>query len=469
MNAVASTAPPTPAEPRELRTLAGPSGRFLTGHLAEVGADRLGFLTRCAREYGDFVPLRLAFTPTLLVNDPNAIEEVLVHQHRHFAKTPALKVASRVLGKGLLTSEGEFWRRQRRLIQPAFHRQRIAAYAQTMVAETNRLLESWTSGETRDVALDMMGLTMAIATKTLFGAGVDADTAQRLAPILLEIGEYLNSRMYSLLFLIPDVVPTPATKRYRRAVGELDAVIYEMIDRARRAASGEADAGAWDADAFLPMLLAAQDEDDGRRMTAQQLRDEVMTLFLAGHDTTALVLTWTFYLLSQHSEAAAQLRDELRQVLAGRDPGPADLPRLPYAEAVIAESMRLYPPAWVVGRQAIHDCVIGGYHVPKGTVVLVSQWTMHRDPRYYDDPEAFRPERWLGGLAKRLPKYAYFPFGGGPRVCIGNAFAAMEAALVLTTIAQRFQLDLAPGHPVETETYFTLRPKYGMKMVIRAA
>jgi cytochrome P450 len=204
-------------------------------------------------------------------------------------------------------------------------------------------------------------------------------------------------------------------------------------------------------------------------MTAQQLRDEVMTLFLAGHDTTALALTWTFYLLSQHSPVAAELRDELRRVLAGRDPVPADLPRLPYTEAVIAESMRLYPPAWVVGRQAIHDCVIGGYHVPKGTVVLVSQWTMHRDPRYYDDPETFRPERWLGDLAKRLPKYAYFPFGGGPRVCIGNAFASMEAALVLATVAQRFQLDLAPGHPVETETYFTLRPKHGMKMIVRAA
>src|SRR5439155_24143522 len=241
---------------RELGTLPRPRGRFLTGHLADVGADRLGFLARCAREYGDFVPLRLAFTPTLLVNDPDAVEEVLVRQHRHFVKTPALKVASRVLGKGLLTSEGEFWRRQRRLIQPAFHRQRIVAYAQTMVAEAERLLATWRDGETRDVGLDMMGLTMAIATKTLFGAGVGAGTAQRLAPILKEIGDYLNSRMYSLLFLVPDVVPTPATLRYRRAVRALDDVIYDMIDRARRAADS-------DAGAFLPMLLAARDEVGG--------------------------------------------------------------------------------------------------------------------------------------------------------------------------------------------------------------
>jgi cytochrome P450 len=468
-----------------LDSLRCPRGRFLTGHLADVGADRLGFLARCARDYGDFVPLRLGFRPALLVNDPNAVEEVLVHQHRHFVKTPALKVASRVLGRGLLTSEGEFWRRQRRLIQPAFHRRRIAAYGQTMVAETSRLLATWQAGETRDVALDMMGLTMAIATKTLFGAGVGAETAQRLAPVLREIGEYLNSRMYSLLFLIPDTVPTPATLRYRRAVRALDAVIYEMIDRARRAAGNpdggqsatrRADGGGAPPDqaemapgAFLPMLLSAQDEDDGGGMTLEQLRDEVMTLFLAGHDTTALTLTWTFYLLSQHPAVAEALHEELRAALGGRAPTMDDLPRLRYADAVIAESMRLYPPAWVVGRQAICDCVIGGYRVPKGTVVLASQWTMHRDPRYFDDPEAFRPERWQDGLAKRLPKYAYFPFGGGPRVCIGNSFALMEATLVLATIVQRFHLDLAPGHPVETETYFTLRPTHGMKMVVRGA
>ncbi len=484
MSAVASTVPPR-AAPRELGSLRCPRGRFLTGHLADVGADRLGFLTRCARDYGDFVPLRLGFQPALLVNDPEAVEEVLVHQHRRFVKTPALKVASRVLGRGLLTSEGEFWRRQRRLIQPAFHRRRIAAYGQTMVAETLRLLATWQAGKTRDVALDMMGLTMAIATKTLFGAGVGAETAQRLAPVLRDIGEYLNSRMYSLLFLIPDTVPTPATLRYRRAVRALDAVIYDMIGRARRAAERQ-DGGRFasdgadgdgelppdqeemDAGAFLPMLLAAQDVDGGGGMTPEQLRDEVMTLFLAGHDTTALTLTWTFYLLSQHPAAAEALREELRAALGGRAPTVDDLPRLGYADAVIAEAMRLYPPAWVVGRQAVCDCVISGHRVPKGTVVLVSQWTMHRDPRYFDDPEAFRPERWQDGLAKRLPKYAYFPFGGGPRVCIGNGFALMEATLALATIAQRFHLDLAPGHPVETETYFTLRPKHGMRMVVHA-
>ena len=454
------------AAPRALRDLPGPPGRFLTGHLREVGADRLGFLTRCAREFGEFVPLRLGPRRALLVSDPDAIEQVLVHQHRNFVKTPALRVASRVLGNGLLTSEGEFWRRQRKLIQPAFHRQRVAAYAQTMVAEAGRCVGSWQPGETRDVALDMMALTMAIATKTLFGAGVPAGTAERLAPILREIGEYINSRLYSLLILLPDTVPPPAALRYRRAVRRLDDAIAEMIDRARRA-ERDGTGGGTDPDAFLPMLLAAHDEDGGGQMTAEQVRDEVMTLFLAGHDTTALALTWTFYLLAQHPRVETALHAELETVLGGRAPTAADLAQLPFTEQVVNESMRLYPPAWVLGRQAIQKCYIGGVRIPKGTIVLVSQWVMHRHPRYFADSQAFRPERWADPATKALPRYAYFPFGGGPRVCIGNHFAAMEAALVLATIAQRTRLELASGEPVELETYFTLRPKHGLPMVVR--
>lgn len=460
---VEQTASQTPGGPKPLPK--GPKGRFLSGHLQELGRDQLGCLSRWARDYGDFVPVRFGPARAVLISDPQTIESVLVTNHRNFVKTPALRVSRQLLGNGLVTSEGDFWRRQRQLMQPAFHRQRIAAYAETMVAEAERMLETWQDGETRDVALDMTAVTMAIVTKTLFGADVGDQAAQVVGPALRIVGEHFNSRLYSLLFLIPDSLPTPGNLRLRRAVHRVDEIIFRMIDRQReRHLRGE------ESNNLLSMLLDAQNEADGARMTLQQLRDEVMTLFLAGHDTTALALSWTWFLLSQRPGAERALQAELQTVLGNRPPTMADLPQLKYTGMVITEAMRLYPPAWSVGRQAITDCQIGGYSVRKGTIVFMSQWVVHRDPRYFDDPDAFLPERWDpaedGGLAKRLPKYAYFPFGGGPRVCIGNSFATMEATLLLATIAQRFRLALAPGHIVVPQTYLTLRPKYGMKMTL---
>jgi cytochrome P450 len=471
-----------------------------------MGRDPLAFLTQCAREYGDFVPLRLGLRRGFLLNHPDLIEEVLVTQQRNFVKSPAVR-RLRVLGNGLVSSEGGFWRRQRRLMQPAFHRRRIAAYGEAMVALTERMLDGptapsgaagaragatagaraagaegqgpdgatggWRDGEARDVLPEMMGLTMAIVTRTLFGADVPA-AAQGIGPALTEIGEHFNSRIYSLLFWLPDWVPTPGNLRVARAIRRLDAVIYSLIGRA--AAGDGSGAGG---DDLLSLLLHAQDED-GSRMTDRQLRDEVMTLFLAGHDTTSLALSWTWYLLAQHPQAEARLHAELAEVLGDRAPTVADLPRLRYAEHVITEALRLYPPVWAISREALADCRIGGRHVPRGSLLTISPWVLHRDSRFFDEPEEYRPERWAEspieseGLtadsrhtpAKRLPRFAFFPFGGGPRVCIGNTFAMMEAVLVLATIAQRFRLTAVPGHPVVPQPYVTLRPRSGIKMVL---
>jgi cytochrome P450 len=442
-----------------------------------MGRDPLGFLTRCAREYGDFVPLQFGFRRGVLLNHPDYIEYVLVTNQRNFVKSPAVR-RLHVLGNGLLSSEGEFWRRQRRLIQPAFHRQRIAEYGQVMVSLTEQQLAGangtgiWRDGEVRDVAQEMMALTTAIVTRTLFGADVPA-RAEDIATALREIGEHFNSRLYSLRYWLPDSVPTPGNRRLHRAVRQLDAIIYHLIEQRRRElAAGNAGTDRGD---LLSMLVQVRDEDDGSRMSDKQLRDEVMTLFLAGQDTTALALSWTWYLLSQHPEAEATLHTEIEQVLGGRAPVVADLPRLRYAEMVIMESMRLYPPAWTIGREAVGDCEIGGHHVPAGTILTISQWVMHRDPRYFEHPDSFRPERWKEDpssgpalpLAKRLPRFAYFPFGGGPRICIGNAFAMMEAVLLLATIAQQFRLRLMPNPPVVPQPYVTLRPKYGLPMALQ--
>jgi cytochrome P450 len=449
----------------------GPRGHFLTGILPELGRDPLGFLTDCARRYGDFVPMRFGLLPGLLLSHPDLAEEVLVAQHRHFVKSPTVR-RLRVIGNGLLTSEGEFWRRQRRLIQPAFHRQRVAGYAETMVRHTERMLAGWRDGETREVVRDMTALTMGIVTETLFGAGLPSrpGTLEEIGAALAEIGEHFNSRTYSLRFFLPDAVPTPGNLRLRRAIARLDRVIYGLIGQRRR--GGQADTGD-----LLSLLLRARDEASGREpgqggergggMSDRQLRDEVMTLFLAGHDTTALALSWTWALLAQHPEAEARLHAELRAVLGGRAPTAADLPRLRYTEHVLTEAMRLYPPAWAVGRQAAADCAIGGRRVRRGTVVTISQWVIHRDPRFFPDADAFRPERWADGLAGRLPRYAYFPFGAGPRVCIGNGFALTEGVLLLATIARRFRLALEPGPAVTPQPFVTLRPKDGVRTVLR--
>ena len=401
------------------------------------------------------MPVRFGPRRGLLLYHPDAIEEVLVTRNRDFIKSPGVRLLSRLLGNGLLLSEAGIWLRQRRLLQPAFHRQRVAAYGEVMTSLTMRRLADWRDGDVLDVHAEMMALTQAIVAKTLFDADV-SDESYAIAEASNVLVEDFGRRLGSLLQLLPDWVPTPANLRTRRAIRRLDEVVYRMIAARRRSAEDRGD--------LLSILLHAQDADDGSRMTARQVRDEVMTLLLAGHETTAVALSWTWYLLSEHPEVDARLADELRSVLGGRPPAVVDLPKLTYTEMIVNESMRLYPPAYGIAREASNSSEVDGYSIPPGLIVIMPTWVVHRDRRWFAEPEAFRPERWADGLASRLPRFAYFPFGGGPRQCIGNAFALMESALLLAAIAQRFRLTLEPGQRVTPTPYVTLRPEPGLRM-----
>jgi len=435
-------------------------GLPILGNSLEYLKDPLAFVRRVPRDYGDIAEIRIGNITAYLLSDPDLIEQVLVTDNKSYWKDRFARDLKRILGNGLLTSEGDFWRRQRRLSQPAFHKERIAAYGETMVELTQRTLQEFSSGSSRDIHKDMMQLTLAIVSKTLFGADTsDRNVARVVGQALEEVLDHFLDPVRSFLPIV-DRLPIPSNRRFDEAVRTLDKVVYDMIAaQRRRKDSNGAD--------LLSMLMGARDED-GSRMDDRQLRDEVMTLFLAGHETTAIAMSWTFYLLSENPHVDEALAEELARVLAGRTPTVADLPKLPYATQVITESMRMFPPAWSLGREAIVDTKVGDYDVPKGMQVWMVQWAMHRDARWFDEPDRFMPERWAGDLHKRLPKYAYFPFGGGPRLCIGNAFAMMEATLLLATIAQRFRLTLVPGHRVQTAPGVTLRPKYGMQMRVEA-
>ncbi|HYA98069.1 MAG TPA: cytochrome P450 [Methylomirabilota bacterium] len=425
-------------------------------HFRNLRGDALAYLTHLFRTYGDIVTLRYLNYRIFFISHPDLIEEVLVTQSKKFFKGRILRANRRLFGNGLLTSEGDFWLRQRRLAQPAFHRARIATYAETMVRYAKRHLDSWRDGRELDVHQEMMGLTLQIVAKTLFDADVAGDA--REVGRALEVLMHLNTNFRNLV-LIPAWVPTPRNIRSLLAVRRLDRIIYRIIEQRR--SSGR------DAGDLLSMLLAARDED-GSRMTDRQLRDEVITIFLAGHETTAINLSWTWWLLARHPRVEAKLHAELDSQLAGRSPSMDDLPRLPYLDRVLAESLRLYPPAWGMARLAVEEAEIGGYRIPRGAGISFSQWVVHRDPRWYDNPEEFRPERWENDLVKRIPRFAYFPFGGGPRQCIGNGFAQMEAALILATIAQRFRLRLVPDHPVVPMPTITLRPRHGIRVILES-
>jgi cytochrome P450 len=435
----------------------GPPGHLIRGNLPEFRRDRLDFFVRCARDYGDVVALRFGPRRIFLVSHPDLIEQVVVNEARHVIKHFALRLNPLVLGQGLLTSSGDFWLRQRRLIQPAFSRERLYAYAADMTAAAERLSGEWRDGEERELLTEMMRLTLDIAARTLFGTNVRQDATQ-VAEALAVLQEIFLKRFNSLLPL-PTWIPTPQNLRLRRAVRRLDAILYRFIAQRR----AEGDQGRHD---LLSLLLHAQDED-GSRMTDRQLRDEAMTLFLAGHETTALTLAWTWYLLGTHPDVEERLFEEARTLLGDRPATGDDVPQLKFAEAVTLEAMRLYPPAYVIGREAVQPFELGGYAVPPGLTILMSQWVVQRDPRFYDEPEKFRPERWLEGLAGRLPRYAYFPFGGGPRLCIGNSFAMMETALCLATLVRRWRCVLVPGRTVVPLPTFTLRPQPGIQAVLR--
>src|SRR5262245_10896208 len=439
-----------------LKTLPpGPRGSFLLGSFRDFQRDQLAFYEACAR-WGDVVPARLGPRRIVLIYHPDAIEEVLVTRNRDFVKSPGMQLLRPLLGDGLVLSEGDVWLRQRRLVQPAFHRQRVAAYGEVMTAYAERQLAGWKADQVIDVHAEMMALTQAIVAKTLFDADVSDDNHE-VADASQVLMEDFGTRLRSFRFL-PHWLPTPANRRSWAAIRRLDQLVYQIIAARRARAEDRGD--------LLSMLLRAQDSDDGTGMSDRQVRDEVMTLFMAGHETTAVALSWTWYLLAQHPEADTRLADELRAVLGDRAPSVADLPRLAYTERVVMESMRLYPPAYGLGRQAVRPTEVAGFPIARGVIVGMPTWSVQRDARWFDDPAAFRPERWANDLARRLPRYAYFPFGGGPRQCIGNAFAMMEAVLLLATIARRFRLVLVPGQQVTPTTYVTLRPEPGIRMVL---
>ena len=387
-----------------------------------------------------------------LVNHPDYAREILVTNQGNFVKSRALQRAKVLLGEGLLTSEGEHHLRQRRLVQPAFHRERLAGYASAMSDGAVRWREGLQDGSTLDISTAMPHLTLSIVAKTLFSADIESE-----AP---EIGAAMTSilELFRVL-LLPfseylDKLPLPSVRRFEKARGRLDATIYGLIRERRKSGVDTGD--------LLSMLLLAQDEDD--RMTDLQVRDEALTLFLAGHETTANALTWTWYLLSQHPDVERRLHQEIDAVLGDRPPELGDVPELRHAEMILAEALRLYPPAWAIGRKAVGPFTLGEFEIPASSICIVSPYLVQHDARWFPEPEKFDPERWTPEAREARPKFSYFPFGGGARVCIGERFAWMEGVIVLAAIAQKWRFRLEPGQHVEPRPLVTLRVKNGLRM-----
>jgi cytochrome P450 len=437
----------------------GPKGLPFLGSSREVSADKLGATTRFQREHGSVVALRMGPLRVAMVSDPSLIEQVLVNGSRRVRKGVLEQLIRPAAGNGIFLSEDDFWKRQRRMVSPPFHRARLLGYGETMVSVAERVAEGWKHGEVRDVYRDTSHIGLAVAAKVLFDVDVEAQAGQELGRALTAVMDGVTARVNSLLPL-PDVVPTPTMLRLKAAVRRLDALLYEAIARRR--------AGPGDREDLLSLLLAARDEDDGRGMTDRQLRDEAMTLFVAGFETTAINLAWTLDLLARHPDVEQEVRAELDRVLAGRRPTAADLPELPAVERVVKESLRLYPPAWAMDRLAQEDLELGGFRVPKGWDIWMFPWVVHRDPRWWPDPDRFHPARWASEEVKKLPRFAFFPFGGGPRICIGNTFAMMEAQLVLATLLPRFTFRPV-GPPPTPDPGFTLRPRPAVTLRVEDA
>lgn len=442
---------------REIRGNPAPSPPQLPviGHLPSSGLARLDILLKLAIDLGPVVRFELPFVTAHLLSSPDHVERVLVKEHRLFSKkTRGYDQLRQFLGNGLVTSEGDFWLRQRRIAQPAFHKQRIAGFASTFVRCADELAARWEDdarlGRTIDVHADMMKLTLRIASLTLLSADTGSQASEVGAAIDLMLHE--SVARINNPFRLPDSWPTPANRRAERAMQTLDRVVLDIIDARRKGKKREDD--------LLQMLLEARDEDTGEGMTDRQLRDEVMTMFLAGHETTANALTWTFVLLSRFPQIARALAAEASTVLgADRSATADDAAQLEIARRVLSESMRLYPPVWVIGRSPEEDVQFDGYDVPKGSLLFLSPWVTHRLPSLWDDPEGFDPDRFAPERQKAMHRFQYFPFSLGPRMCIGMGFAQLEMQLVISTLARRFRLDLLPGHPIVPEPLITLRPK----------
>ena len=437
-----------------------PPTRGFLGHYRQITNDPLRFLSESVKSYGDLVYLRVGKINIYLINDPEDIERMLVTENRNFLKPKLLHLAEETLGNGLLTSEGKFWLRQRRLAAPAFHKKRIEEYGRTMVERTEKMLDFWNRTSHIDLHEAMMALTLEIVTATLFGTDIGQEQERKVGHILeVALDRFMDYQSFAYILL--DWLPRPKKLRFRKAKRELDEIIFEII-RKRRASGITPE----DDPTLLGMYLAARD-DDGSGMSDEQLRDEAITIFLAGHETTANLLTFAFYLLYRNQKKRELLEEELDRVLGDRNPTVDDLPNLMYTKQVVKETLRLFPPAWRVGRENIESWRIGGYEIPAEAQIFACQWIVHRDPRWFNEPEDFIPERWTEEFEASLPRYAYFPFGGGPRLCIGYAFAEMEAALVLATIARQVRLEYVGKSEPELYPSITLRPKEGLPAEIQ--
>jgi len=438
------------------KTASGPRGLPLIGNTIGIQRDPLGVFLEGARQCGPVVHYRFVVWHVYTVNHPDGAKRILQDNNRNYNKDVFdYSLLKGLLGNGLLTSDGESWLRQRRLMQPAFHRQRIAGFAALMTDETETMLAGWEglrkNGDLLDVSAAMMRLTLRIVCRALFSTDIEREE-DIIGAAFTEVNRRITN--YSYFPFPPLFVPTPGNRKIVASSRALRQIVDGIVSRRRQ--------DSIDHDDLLSMLLHAQDADTGERMSDQQVSDEVITLLLAGHETTSNALSWTRYLLAQHPEAEAKLHDELDSVLGGRLPTMDDLERLPYNRMVIEEALRLYPPAWVVSRNAIAEDEICGYRVPAHAYVLLLPYTVHRHPDFWEHPDTFDPERFTPERSAVRPRYAYFPFGGGPRQCIGNTFAMTEAQLILATIAQRYRLSLAPDHEVGTEPLITLRPRNGI-------
>lgn len=440
--------------------MSGPRGHWLLGNLPAYNADPLGFVTAAGREYGAIVPLRMGPLRAVLLNDPAAIEVVLVDKNRSFQKARGVRRLRTLLGDGVLLTEGEFWLRARRLMQPAFHRSSVARYAETMVARTTACVDRWSVTDVIDVVPEMRRLTLEIAAEALFGTDL-TDNEVRLVGAALDIaGAQLQTRVSSLLMFVPDWLPTPGNRRMNAAIRRIDGVVYRIIQDRRRSTEERDD---------LLSLLMAETDEHGERMSDRQLRDEVITLLVAGHETTALTITWMLYLLARHSAADANLASELNQVLeGGRAITLDDLPRLPRTANVVSETLRLYPAGYITAREAIEDVEIEGYLIGKGMIVLMSQWARQRDAKVFAEPDWFEPDRWNDGFEKQLPRGDYFPFGMGPRQCMGVAFANLELALALATMRRRFRFEATSTDEVVAVPIVALHPDRPIRLRLAA-
>ena len=429
--------------------------------IPEIQRDPLGFLQRNAAEFGDFIHYPLGLWEVYQLNHPDLIEHVLVTNQRNYSKdTIQYNTLAKITGRGLLTSDGRFWRRQRRMIQPAFHRQRVLGWGQTMVQLTQNMLRKWqTAAQTSqplDIDEEMMALTLEIVGEALLGINLQRD-ASNLARAVLTMLDYVVYRSQRPIVL-PLTVPTPRNRRFRTGLQKLDALIDQTITDHQQ--------GRGNPDDILSLILAARDRESGEAMSRQELRDELITLIVAGHETAASGLNWLFYLLSQHPEIETEMVAEIDNLLNGRPPTTDDLPNLPTVQRVINEALRLYPPAWVITRRAIEPDTLYGHTIPANALIIMSPYTTQRHPAFWATPEQFSPDRFLPTAEKPRPRYAYFPFGGGPRLCIGDTFAKVEMGLIVTAVTQKYRLKLQPNHPVIVDPLVTLRPKHGLLMTI---